>query len=247
MYLLLSGEGPADIGSCILIGQNECDGKAFKPGPMAWFVDQWVENSQGFELSHIETELVRFVSKQALVAHVKANGKGSFKLPGKKRSLETSYYYYNARALADKALALTEELEQPVVAVLFRDSDGTASASRGNWQKKVESMKSGFRDAAFDYGVPMIPKPKSEAWLLCATKEEQPYQHCHLLEDMSGNDRGLNPLKDQLQSSLEARATASNLADMVRERQIDIRHIDMPSMNAFKESLACAVRLALTT
>ncbi len=56
----------------------------------------------------------------------------------------------------------------PVIAVLFRDSDGTASSGRGLWEDKRKSIEDGFGEAGFDYGVPMIPKPKSEAWLLCA-------------------------------------------------------------------------------
>ena len=42
MHLLLSGEGPSDIGVCYPAAEA-CSVEAFKPGPMAWLVDQWVE------------------------------------------------------------------------------------------------------------------------------------------------------------------------------------------------------------
>jgi len=45
-----------------------------------------------------------------------------------------------------------------------------------------------------DRGVAMIPKPKSEAWLLCALKNK-PYESCEKLEDRSGNDDSPNSLK----------------------------------------------------
>lgn len=50
------------------------------------------------------------------------------------------------------------------------------------WTDKLESMKNGFKEADCILGVPMIPKPKSEAWLLCACKENA-YQHCAALEN----------------------------------------------------------------
>jgi len=90
----------------------------------------------------------------------------------------------------------------------------------------------------------MIPKPKSEAWLLCAVKDN-PYQHCHILENESGNDKGPNPLKQQLSDALQADASTEQLNDMVKGHQIDVHRIDMPSFNAFKDNLRQVVKSAL--
>ena len=63
------------------------------------------------------------------------------------------------------------ETKDNVVAVLFRDAD-TATAGRGTWAEKRQSMLDGFAEEGFARGVPMIPKPTSEAWLLCVAPAE---------------------------------------------------------------------------
>ncbi len=83
----------------------------------------------------------------------------------------------------------------------------------------------------------MIPKPKSEAWLLCALKQNQPYQHCDAIENESGNDRSPNSLKQQLRDVLGQDVTRKLLADKVRSREVNLFRIDMPSFLAFKERL----------
>ena len=44
MLILVSGEGPTDIGQCS--GASPTGGAAFRPGPMAWLVDQIAEVSE---------------------------------------------------------------------------------------------------------------------------------------------------------------------------------------------------------
>lgn len=199
MHLILSGEGPSDLGTCSN-ATALCDSDGFAPGPMVWFVDQLIELYQGFELSHLANGLVTFVSKQYLVGHQSPRSKKAVRLTGKTRQKETLYFERNTQALAEVAKQLAVDKNDKVVAVLFRDADGTASSGRGEWQAKWRSMSRGFRAQEFYNGVPMIPKPKSEAWLLCALKPN-PYQHCNKLEDESGNDRGQNPLKAQLEQA----------------------------------------------
>ncbi len=237
MYLLFSGEGPTDMGRSNS-GYELTEGDDFQVGPMAWFVDQWTERTQ--YLSHIEHYLCGFIPKAQLVEHAK-NGSGKSKkrmgLRGKKnQSHETRYYYINARAMAEIAKAQAESRHDTVVAVLFRDGDGTQSAGRGEWSDKWQSMLDGFARENFESGVPMIPRPKSEAWLLCAVGNK--YQHCERLEDESGNDKAQNPLKDQLDNALGEPASRELLAEKVLSREIDIDQIvDMPSLNRFKERL----------
>jgi len=246
MYLLLSGEGPSDIGSCSVDTGGICDSQHFQPGPMAWFVDQWAEEFQGFGFSHINFGRVGFVSEKALSGHCKKNSGGrKIPLTGKRRNQETGYFFQNARGLGEFAQKLAEEQQESVVAVLFRDSDGTASAGRGIRRQKVESVQNGFQAVGFHHGVPMIPNPKSEAWLLCAVKPRSPYQHCGVLEAMSGNDKAPNPLKDQLEAALGEYPSAERLSEMVRGKQIDVSRIEMPSLQEFKDSLSLAVQVAV--
>jgi len=175
LILLLSGEGPSDVGQCS-IPSTFCDGSS------------------------------------------------------------TGYFEKNARALAVKAKELAVELKDEVTSILFRDADGTVSRVRGLYEAKRDSMLRGFEMEGYSSGVPMIPKPKSEAWLLCAVKQH-PYNHCAALENESGNDNSPNPLKGQLDHALGHHAGATELAEMVRDRKIDVNRIDMPSLEDFKRRL----------
>lgn len=240
MYLLLSGEGSGDMGACYPTN-DRCDREDFSEGPMAVIVDQLVEHFQGFEMSHLETERVSFVSEKYLADNKAPASRKAMALKGKKKPEETKYYYENARALATVAKAKSEEVGVPVVAVLFRDADGTASAGRGNWTNKYQSMQEGFKAEAFDFGVAMIPKPKSEAWLLCATKEN-PYQHCDGLENESGNDSAENSLKDQLDIALCERTSREQINELLRDGSIDVFRINMNSFNGFKSDLENVVK-----
>ena len=243
MFLLLSGEGSSDLGICEPSAQA-CDRAGFRAGPMAYVVDQCVEICQGYEMSHLEVGLVGYVSESYLAQHKQPTAPKSMALRGKKKPAETRYYYENARALAAIAQQKSIEVNDHVIAVLFRDADGTASAGRGQWQDKYDSMQAGFAAANFELGVPMLPKPKSEAWLLCAVKQN-PYQHCALLEHESGNDHAANPLKAQLSTALNGHAATADINDLIINRQIDIQRIDMPSFNQFKEDLRQVVVLAM--
>lgn len=242
MYLLLSGEGSSDIGACNPSAES-CDRNGFSEGPMAIIIDQLVEVFQGYDMSHLATERVGFVSEAYLAANKLPPKKKAMHLKGKKKPAETKYYYENARALAVAAKAKGKKVGDTVVAILFRDADGTASAGRGNWSDKRNSMIEGFNAEEFELGVAMVPKPKSEAWLLCATKEN-PYQHCAALENESGNDNAEFPLKIQLSETLGGNAGTGNLNQLVTARTIDANQIDMPSFNVFKDDLQKAVHIA---
>ncbi len=243
MYVLLSGEGPSDLGQCEL-GLDQCETENFQPGPMSWVVDQLIDSFQCFEFSHISSNCVGFVSESYLAKN-KAPPAQKVRLRGKKKPPETQYYFENARALAIAARRKSEEINgDKVIAVLFRDSDGTASAGRGDWLNKHHSILAGYAVENYEYGVAMLPKPKSEAWLLCAVKDN-PYQHCQQLEDESGNDKGQNPLKEQLSEALQGNDSVEQLNDKIRGHEIDVHRIDMPSFNAFKDNLKEVVRGAL--
>lgn len=235
MYLLLSGEGPSDIGVCNP-ATTHCSGNNFIAGPMAVMVDQLVESLQNFEMSHIDTERVEYLSEKYLSDNKAEPQRKGMSLRGKKRPVETKYYFENARALAIAAKAKSVEIEDTVIAVLFRDSDGTASASRGDWQNKRNSMIAGFEAEDFNFGVAMVPKPKSEAWLLCGLKPN-PYQHCEQLESDSGNDNAPNSLKQQLGVQLNGNTSAHDLTELVSQRTVDVMRLDMPSFLAFKTDL----------
>ena len=242
MYLLLSGEGPSDIGVCR--SSDVCGGADFQQGPMAIIVDQLIELNQGFEMSHLGCELVSYVSESYLAENKQPPQRKAMSLKGKKKPAETKYFFENARALASIARNKATEVDDNVIAVLFRDADGTSSAGRGNWNDKRNSVIAGFNVGDYELGVAMIPNPKSEAWLLCATKQN-PYQHCDCLEDESGNDKGKSPLKEQLVKSLVGKTSSFDMAQLINNKQIAITRIDMLSFNIFKSDLEKVVKMAM--
>ena len=234
MYFLFSGEGPTDLGLCV-DNAPTCEGDKYQHGPMTVMVDQIVEQRHQYSL--LETGHYGFVSRRTLVdrAHeLKAARKG-LRLPGKRRAKETRYFFNNARVLARIAGERQGVLKDDVVAVLFRDSD-TASAGRGIWVDKRKSMLDGFKEEGFGRGVPMIPRPTSEAWLLCTLKKNR-YQGRAVLEDPTSSSNSPHSLKRELEELHGRAPSREDLTQMVTARIIDIERVDMPCFSAFRSRL----------
>jgi hypothetical protein len=237
MYFLLSGEGPTDMG----IGNpamDICDDGDFQPGPMAAIIDQIVEEKHRY--SPLESCCCGLVSEHALIKmEEELKLKNEFPIPGKRQEKETQYFFNNARVLAKIAQRKAKQLGDEVVAVLFRDTD-KPSRGRGKWAAKLQSAHDGFRQDGFSKGVPMIPKPSSEAWLLCALKPA-PYQNCADLENRSARPKSSNSLKKELEERLGEEPSREILFDKVKNKTIDHSKINMPSFEAFKTRLEKAL------
>jgi hypothetical protein len=230
MKLILSGEGPTDIGDW---GQSDTGEKYFRPGPMAHFVDILLTPILGYSQLDV---------KDGNGAHVLFIGEGELKrrgksdpivLRGKKAGKGSGLLTKNAQALGLIAIDEAKRFDTPVIAVLFRDGDGTQS--RDDWNEKRASIGRGFERVEFKYGVPMIPHPKSEAWILCALKKG--YQSCESLESRSGNDASPHSLKAELAKFLDMPVTRDSLNTLIQDERIQPERIDMPSFNDFKERL----------
>ncbi len=133
MYFLLSGEGATDLGVG-RPGPLVVEGEDYLYGPMTLFTDRIIESRHGY--SPLEFLCCGYISERILAARgreLKAVKK-SVRLPGPKRPIETRDFFNTARLLARFAREKRVERNDDVVAVLFRDADGTASAQRGLWQ-----------------------------------------------------------------------------------------------------------------
>jgi hypothetical protein len=245
MRLVLSGEGPTDIGH----ERPTAAGPEFVPGAMAWVVDKLLERHHcGISLLEVHQaggDCVTYVHETRLAAL----GKPASQLfPGVKFGRDTAYFTRNAQVLGLLANQMSAREQQPVLAVLFRDGDGTRAMPASEWQAKVDSMHRGFALVSCETGVPMVPRPKSEAWLLCALRPPT-YTHCAPLEDASGNDKSPNSLKQQLQRHCGGHApSADEQADWVVSGEVDPLRIDMPSFNTFRQALhGAATRAGLPT
>jgi len=209
---------------------------------MTCVLDTLIESSMGYSV--LDTQGYEYLSESHLEdceQRRRGNRKGLF-LPGKKAGQETGYFYVNAWILAQETLELEAQRNDRAIAVLFRDTDGTRSTRNGLWQAKWDSMLHGFaRGGLEDRGVPMLPKPKSEAWLLCAF-EGPAYQDCATLEEITGNDRGANPAKDRLEKATGG-ATRDDLVHRLKEQPFDhdATAQQMPSFASFRERLLAAL------
>lgn len=232
MKLLISGEGPSDIGAC-KNAQGVCMDDAFSPGPMAIWLERLWEALLGYELLNM-LEAVVYVSETNLDQSAKHAPGRMQAIRGKNKQAETTLHFSNAKHLGLMAKKMILDGDVPVMAVLFRDTDGTRTAPGQLWQSKWDSMLAGFKAAEFDFGVPMVPKPKSEAWLLCATQQGN---HSHAaLEGISGNDKSPNSAKVQLDQFFGEHQSAAQLADWCQTNPVDwSKLMTMPSFKAFSE------------
>jgi len=236
MIVVLSGEGPTDLGQCGNV-QNVCEDGDFQIGPMTVLLDKMLESRLNFSQRSMPGGY-RYISENALAERAKArkNSVSSVSLVGKKRMQETGYFYINAWMLAEFALEAEVEFQDKVVAVLFRDCDGRRSSSRALWAIKLKSMLDGFARAEFSRGVPMLPKPKSEVWLLCASQPA--VNNCAHLEEISGNDASPNSAKLQLDGVFGTHQSGDDLCEWLAAIHIDEDKLStMPSFFEFKRRL----------
>lgn len=238
MRVLLSGEGPTDLGCCTN-AQWCCEGPDFRIGPMTVLLAQAAELRLGYDLQ-INPDGFMYVGETELSAWAKDLPGRLRPTRGKRHGVETGYFFASAMALGKRANDLGEQGQGPVLAVLFRDSDGTCSSPSTLWADKLQSMRDGFVYVECKTGVPMVPKPKSEAWLLCAAQTG--LQNCEPLEDVSGNDASPNSAKAQLDAVFGEHKSGEELCDWLTDQPADLERLQtMPSFKAFLEDLVRAL------
>lgn len=243
MIVVLSGEGTSDLGQCNNM-QGLCQIPDFSIGPMTLLVDKEIEKNQHYSMLEVTPDSYFYVSETRLkeLQRERKNQHRQVSLVGKNRTQETGYFYINAWMLGNATLQLEQEQGEQAIAVLFRDCDGSRSAGSNLWHCKWDSIKAGFERSGLDErGVPMIPKPKSEAWLLCAIKNN--YQHCAALENLSGNDDAPNSAKAQLEQALDGRSSTLHQLDWLKGNSFDSDSVaeQMPSYHNFKYAMQQAL------
>ena len=238
MLLILSGEGATDIGRC-LRPVGICPGGDFVVGPMSILFDQIVSVRMGYSILRETPNRTIFISETALAAEIKTmkGDRRLIALTGKKAAEETGYHMKYAWAFGKMAAGVEVEEDDRGVAVFFRDSDGTNANPGGNWEQKWASIERGFLRADYPRGVPMLPKPTSEAWLLCAA-QTPPYGQCESLEDLPGNQASENHPKRKLDEAFGQHTSASELCAWLNDKRFDHeRASSMPSFRRFHERL----------
>lgn len=229
MLILVSGEGSTDIGvaSPGMIGL--CPPGKWEPGPMAFFIDRFVEKK--FNFSPLECWSMWFINETSLNSISKKikpmiSSKGIF-------------FKKNSQALLAVAYKLGKEKNCNVLPILFRDTDGSQSQQRIIlWKNKRDSIAHCINSENI-HVCPMVPNPKSEVWLLCPLKKK--YESCESLEELSGNDASPNSAKSMLQDCLNNDVSRTSLNELIINGYIDPFQINMPSLIAYREDLETTI------
>ncbi|AWD69132.1 MULTISPECIES: hypothetical protein [Acinetobacter] len=229
--ILVTGEGGSDMG-----GSNNShsisSGASYNLGPMALLavrllqkiIPDWNEDNIDFQSPN---NWITCISGNELARQAKGVRKHRPSTKLKKGFVE---HANRATTMAGYAKDNGHQL-----AFYFHDTD------KCDFDDLHQSIMLGFNGIEGVHGIPMIPKPTSEAWLICSQKQD-PYAHCTALEiELSGNDAASdeNAPKKVLARLLGQEATTEQQYEMVAG--IDITRIDMPSYNQFKTDLTTAI------
>ncbi|MEI9748862.1 hypothetical protein [Moellerella wisconsensis] len=229
--ILVTGEGSSDMGGSNN-GQPISTGGSYNLGPMALLVVQllqkimpdWNEDIMDFELPN---NWITCISGNELARQAKGVRKHRPSTKLKKGFVE---HANRATTMAGYAKDNGHQL-----VFYFHDAD------KCDFSGLHQSVILGLNGTDGVHGIPMIPKPTSEAWLICGLKQD-PYAHCTALEtQLSGNDAASdnNAPKKVLAQLLGYEATTDQQYELVNG--IDVTRINMPSYNQFKTDLTTAI------
>ncbi|MFT4929505.1 MAG: hypothetical protein ACI8WB_005638 [Phenylobacterium sp.] len=235
---MVSGEGRSDIGGGNS-GQAISTGDDFYKGPMTVLLERVLNRHLPYWIKQLpNSEPLNF----AYVSHgyLKRQGKDSkLRFPSKDVAKGHLGEYKQAAELAK--LSITQECQ---LAVYFIDCDGKNEDKNEQSilrQNRVNAIKKGFTKGKA-LGVAMVPKPTSEAWLICHC-QTTPYNNCGQWETrLSGNDN----CPDE-QSAKKVLKGFTNMA-YNDPRMVDIAHdvivdrLNMPSFNQFRNDLKTVIR-----
>lgn len=224
MKFILSGEGPSDLGI------NEPNGD-FRKGAMTFLINAIAKKVGCSNLSF------KLIMEKELKSLKKADRRNTMGRGIEYKPHESEYL----SALYLGRYALEDGANKEIGVIFFKDTDGTNSAPRNRWEMIVKAMQGGFKFSGNPFCVPMVPRPKSEAWLLGYYQgnldNQQAYNHCERFEEMPGNDNSPNSLKKLLQKAV---SPEGNPYDVITEEdiaEIDWSRVDMPSLNLFRKRL----------
>jgi hypothetical protein len=214
------------------------EGENYFHGPLTLVVDRLVKERHHYSI--LDANVVGFVPRGMLKAVCKNDNLRKIVLPSAKEKKETRFYFLNAMALAYIANNYAKKQKDDVVAILFADTD--KSNDRGDYDSKYQSIIDGFKQGSLSRGVPMIAKPVSEAWFLCAiSKKRNPNQDCASLENEAYGSGSQHQLKDRLEAELKVKPDREVLCEKMENQELDFTLVNLPSYLAFKTRLETVI------
>ena len=225
MTCLLLGEGASDLGV-----NNDYAEPRFQKGPMALVIDFLAMKK---DVREIEYELLSRGDVSLGIKKCKRQIASRPKNVDQRfRAIYHSAWYIGTLASKDGKDA----------AIYFHDPDHTNSEPANMSDRMEIAMVIGFKMAGYQYGVPMIPVPRSEAWLLAyfqkGLKKHQAYNKAEKFETLPSTDKSPNSAKRLLQSAVGAMSESEVYPKIMDEfSDIDWTRVDMPSYNCFRVRL----------
>jgi len=245
-HIIVSGEGPSDLGgSCS--GQSALSrDEDFEKGPFFYLIERMLNkylpewNKDIFETVPLSITYVShgYLGKQAKKI---VKGQGKYALAGKNDEHKGNVgKLKQAREMGRLAVEHGCQL-----AIYFHDTDGKnkdKNLTSPIQSKIVKAVDQGFERGEMNAGIAMIPKPTSEAWLICSCKNN--YQHCETLEaTLSGNDRSEDNAPKKVLANCLGVDDCDNELLTEKINNIDLDKINMPSFNQFKDDLKSAIEI----
>lgn len=217
--IVMTGEGPTDMGPCNN-SQAICTDNQLDVGPVAQLMFKTIQqylpnwNIDNLEQENVASHLT-LIDETWLISKCKEKKRGLIR-PSKAVAKGMTVHAQRAQVLAEYAQSNNHQM-----AAYFHDTDGTRSQLEDmpdRQEKLTQAIQAGFRAAKFEnQGIAIVPKPTSEAWLICGVKES-PYQHCGLLEtNLSGNDNSPSRAPKAVLGEIlgNSKYTRSDLNDLV--------------------------------
>lgn len=226
MLILVTGEGPTDIGSAE--SNQLCAPDTWVLGPITLFIEKFVQKhiDPTITIQQIWFAPKKYISNickelrpMAIPSH------GCKETEGRKRT----------RALMAAALDLSHKQNEDVLPILFRDTDSKSNALRRHQEirKSIKNISCFTDNDNFFHVCPIVPCPTSEAWLLCALKENYNQNNCRNLETtLSGNSDSPFYAKAILEGII-GEYSASMLCELIVSGEIDPLRISMSSLENF--------------
>lgn len=222
MFFILAGEGTSDLGSLDQAG-------ILKKGPMTWIIDHICRAQDATPEYELMTE--------SKLKHLCKNDQRNIMPSRPNQGKNTEKIWLVAKYLGN----IAQKREETTGVILFKDSDGTRSVPRDHWEQMVRAMESGFQGASFQYGVAMVPRPKSEAWLLAYYQKglpnTLPYQNTSRFEKLPGNDGSSKSAKALLSQAFDNAENPYKLISESEISEVDWEAVDMPSFQLFRQRL----------
>ena len=229
MKCLLLGEGPSDLGV-----NDDYSEPRFQKGPMTLVIDFLALKK---DVREIEYELLSRGDVSRGIKKCKRQIASRPKnVDQRLRAIYHSAWYVGA--LANKS--------GKDAVVYFHDPDHTNSEPANTAARMEVAMEVGFNLAEYKYGVPMIPVPRSEAWLLAyfqkGLDKQTAYNKAARFENLPANDDSANSAKKLLQIAVGAKAEGDVYPKIMEEfSDIDWTLVDMPSYNRFRTHLESVI------